>query len=312
MLLKVAPRWLTRRGVYAILFTLLLLPSGSIVPSANAGAGMIAGPRISFFASAVDSTGHPVADLTAADLKAQIESGGVTVTSVSHVGAPKQIIVLLDQSATWARGPQKMIWNTQCVSTLAEQLAGNSNFVVLGFSDQIVELYNGPANPVAINKALEKAPRKGESALLEILKFMGQSIAQQELGERTVLVVVSDGVDTASSSSTKDVIRSLVIAGVPLYSLIVMDPAWNGSNMSKLNARPKLLDISKATGGVSQSMNPGEVRDATSKIAAMLAGRYRIEIEPGLALKSKKESKLTLDAQRVGVAVYHADYLYQQ
>jgi hypothetical protein len=265
---------------------------------------------IAIVASAVDAAGRPVGDLTASDLKAQIESGGATITGVSHVGAPTQVIVLVDTSATWARGPQKMLWNAQCVSTLAEHLGGNSNFLVLGFNESISEIYNGPAQAPALEGRLKQMPRKGGSALLEVLKFMGESIAQQGIGDRTVLVVVSDGVDTLSGSSTKDVVRALGVAGVPLYSLIVMDPAWNASNLSKLNARGKLADISKATGGTIHTMGPGEVRDATARIAAMLAGRYRIEIDPGMAIQP--ETKLTLGARREGVAVYYADHVYRQ
>lgn len=279
-------------------------PAGARMPAAN--------DRIAIMAAAVDAAGRPVADLTPNDLQAQLESGGATITEVAHVGAPKQIIVLLDTSATWARGPQKMIWNTQCVSTLAEHLAGASSFVVLGFSDRVVELYSGPADPERIDRALASAPRGGEAALLEVLKFMGESIAQQGIGDRTVLVVVSDGLDTASRASTKDVVRAIGYSGVPVYSLVVMDPAWNAQNEAKLNAKAKLLDISKATGGVSHSMNPGEVRGVTARIASMLAGRYRIEIAPQGALKSRSEAKLKLGARREGVEVYYADHVYRR
>ena len=268
------------------------------------------GGRIAIVASAVDAAGRPVGDLTASDLKAQIESGGATITGVSHVGAPKQVIVLVDTSATWARGPQKMIWNTQCVSTLAEHLGGSSNFLVLGFNENVFEVYNGPAQAPALEGRLKQVQHNGGAALLEVLKFMGESIAQQGIGDRTVLVVVSDGVDTLSGASTKDVVRALGVAGVPLYSLIVMDPSWNAQNLAKLNARAKLTEISKATGGTIHTMAPGEVRDATSRVAAMLAGRYRIEIDPGMAIKT--ETKLTLGARREGVAMYYADHVYRQ
>ena len=302
---------ISHRVFASIAVVSLSILAGSARPVESATPAPAGASSIAITVSALDASGRPVPDLTVSEIKARIESGGATVTRVSHLGAPKQIIVLVDSSATWARGPQKLIWNTQCVSTLADHLAGDSNFVVLGFSDQIVQLYNGPARPPMIEAALKNISRSGESALLEILKFMGESIVQQGIGDRTVLVVVSDGVDTASKATTKDVIRTLGLAGVPLYSLIVMDPTWNAQNQSKLNAKSKLLDISKATGGVSQAMGPGEVRSATSRIAAMLAGRYRIEIDPGVALKSHSESRLEIDASREGIAMFHADRLYR-
>ena len=282
------------------------------VAAAHAGPGAPDDERIAITASAVDASGRPVADLTPNDFKAQLESDGATVTKVAHIGPPKQIIVLLDMSATWARGPQKMVWNTQCVSALAEHLAGASSFMVLGFSDRVVELYNGPANPERIDRAVAGASRTGEAALLEVLKFMGETIAQQGIGERTVLVVVSDGVDTASRASTKDVVRAVGYAGVPVYSIVVMDPSWNAQNEAKLNAKAKLVDISKATGGVSHSTTPGEVRKVTAKIASMLAGRYRIEIDPASDIKGNSGTKLTLGARREGVEVYHADHIYRR
>lgn len=281
----------------------------AVVCPARAGTAAGAG-HVAVMASAVDAAGRPVGDLTASDLNAQFESGGATVTSVAHVGAPTQIIVLLDTSATNARGPQKMLWNTQCVVSLAEHLAGNTNFMVLGFSDKVSELYNGTADPKAIGKSLENVSRGGQAALFEVIKFMGETVAQQQVGDHTVLVVVSDGIDTVSKASTSDVVRALGLAGIPLYTCIVMDPSWNESNLSKLNAKTKLQDMSKSTGGMAQVMTPGETKDAAGKIASLLAGRYRIEIEAGGNVKPKGETKLTLGARRDGVSVYYADHVY--
>lgn len=296
----------------AAVATVCLLTTAGARCQASANPPALGGAsRIQIAVSAVEASGQPVTNLTVSELKAKIESGGATVTGVSHLGAPKQVVVLVDTSSTWARGPQKLLWNAQCVSTLAEHIGSESNFVVLGFSDQIVELYNGPAKSAPIEKALTNLPRSGGSALMEILKYMGETIIQQRLGDRTVLVVVSDGVDSVSKSTSKDVIRTLGLAGIPLYSLIVIDPAWNAQNLAKLNARSKLLEISKATGGVSQTMSPGEVRAATSRIASMLAGRYLIQIDPGVALKSRSESRLEIDASRQGVSMFYADHVYQ-
>jgi hypothetical protein len=128
------------------------------------------------------------------------------------------------------------------------------------------------------------------------------------MGDRTVLVIVTDGIDTLSRAASKDVVRSLGLAGVPLFSVMVLDPAWNGSS-SKLNAKTKLQDISKATGGTTHLLSPGDIDNAAGLIASMMAGRYRIEIDPGVALKGG-EARLTVGARREGVALFHADHLY--
>ena len=269
------------------------------------------GARIAILASAVDASGSPVQDLKPTDLLAKVESSGATISGVSRVGAPAQIVVLVDSSSNPSRGPQKMVWNAQCVAALAEQLPTVKNFVVLGFSDHIAEIYSGPANASKIESAVKNAPRAGECALLEVMKYMGDTLMQQGNGDPTILVVVSDGVDTVSRASSKDVIRSVGMAGVPVYSLIVMDPSWSTQNLSKLNARGKLMDISKATGGTSISLNPGEVKKMAGTIGSLLDGRYMVEIS-GVTLKSNSESRLTLDSQRAGIQLYHADFLYNR
>lgn len=286
-----------------------LLSSGF---AASAGSpDQLRGDKIAIVTSAIDSSGNAVTDLKPVDLLARIESTGATVAGVSHVGAPSQIIVLLDTSATSARTPQKMIWNTQCVTALADQLPPATNVMVLGYSDRIAELYSGKANSAAIDRAIKTVPRAGEAALLEILKYMGDTLAQQGGGNGTIMVVVSDGVDTVSRASTKDVIRAIGLAGVPVYSLVVMDPSWNSQNQSKLNARSKLSDISKATGGTSISVNPGEVKKVAGTIGTLLDARYLVELT-GVTLKSNSESRLTLDAQRAGIELYHADHVYNR
>jgi hypothetical protein len=61
---------------------------------------------------------------------------------------------------------------------------------------------------------------------------------------------------------------------------------------------------------MAQLMTPGETKEAAGRIASILTGRYRIEIETG-ALKNKEE-KVVLGARREGVSVLHADHVYQR
>ena len=231
----IAARSHYRRALVAIALCAVALAVG---PPASGFGGQPG--KIAVIASVVDAGGNPVKDLAPADLDAKFESGGARITNVSSVGAPTQIIVLFDMSSTNARGPQKMLWNAQCVEALAADLGSSANFLILGFSDNVTPLYEGPGDPAAIGKAIEAKGRGGAAALYEVIKFTGEQVAQQGVGDHTVLVVVSDGIDTASRAGERDVIRALGLAGMPLYTCIVMDPAWNESNFSKLNAKPAL------------------------------------------------------------------------
>lgn len=301
---NVLSKKLIHRGFVATVATLALAAATPTVGRAQGGA------RVTVTASALDASGRPVADLTAADLRVQVETGTGTVARVARLGAPRDIVVLLDMSASSLRSPQKMHWNKQCVVSLAGHLAGARNFLVLGYSDRVIELYNGVADPKAVEASLETVTRQGHAAPFEVLKYLGESIAQQGGGDRTVVVAISDGVDNASRADSRDVTRALGIAGIPLYSIIVMDPAWNPESINKLNAKTKLQDIAKATGGASQVLTPGETAAATSKIASLLAGRYLIEIDPAVPLAGKAEAKLLLGANREGVEVYSPDRVY--
>ena len=74
-----APRHVARAASRLALAALFACALGATALPSSATATAPASGRIAITACAVDAAGRPVGDLTAADLKAQIESGGATI-----------------------------------------------------------------------------------------------------------------------------------------------------------------------------------------------------------------------------------------
>jgi hypothetical protein len=124
------------------------------------------------------------------------------------------------------------------------QLNGQNQYFIIGVSTTPTVILNGSTDSAVTLKALSKLAsirREGATTLYDACYLGVEKVTQAESSNR-VLLVVSDGVDTLSKKTLKEVKRALVEKKVKLYAIV---------GMSKNNVYKGALDeLASSSGGI--------------------------------------------------------------
>lgn len=240
-------------------------------------------------ATAVDRRGRPIDDLAARELRIFDEGRPQAIqhfTKASDLDA--RLLLLVDAS-----GSMDGELETTSVQMAAIQLMGalspNDKVGLAGFDSDYFGLVQFTNDHAKVRRALEELESFGTTALHDALEKAAEDLAAHGEGRRAV-VVITDGIDTASQRSAEDVIARSRALDVPIYAISVLSPLDDpGSSMFTGRERPTrsadgiaLLERYAAlSGGASFAASDfPALRTAALRIVRELKHQYRLGYRP--------------------------------
>ena len=252
---------------------------------------------VPIYATVVDSAGRLVPDLERADFSILDNAKPVEVSLFSNDSQPFSAVVMLDTSAS-------MTANLKLLNRAAEQfllrLLPVDRAQVGAFNDKIQlsgtftnnrdeligalnDLYFG--NPTRLND--------GIGAGLDALKG---------IDGRRVVLVFTDGEDTSSRTSFKDVLERARDEEVMVYSIGLESEFFNGMRIVRTKPSRDLRKISDETGGgYFELVKSADLAPTFSRVAQELRSQYLIGFAP-VSLDNKVH-KLEVKVNRPGRTV---------
>ena len=252
---------------------------------------------VPIYATVVDSAGRLVPDLERADFSIFDNAKPVEVSLFSNDSQPFSAVVMLDTSAS-------MTANLKLLNRAAEQfllrLLPVDRAQVGAFNDKIQlsgtftnnrdeligalnDLYFG--NPTRLND--------GIGAGLDALKG---------IDGRRVVLVFTDGEDTSSRTSFKDVLERARDEEVMVYSIGLESEFFNGMRIVRTKPSRDLRKISDETGGgYFELVKSADLAPTFSRVAQELRSQYLIGFAP-VSLDNKVH-KLEVKVNRPGMTV---------
>ena len=252
---------------------------------------------VPIYATVVDSSGRLVPDLEREDFSISDNGKPVDVSLFSNDSQPFSAVVMLDTSAS-------MTANLKLLNRAAEQfllrLLPVDRAQVGAFNDKIQlsgtftsnrdeligalnDLYFG--NPTRLND--------GIAAGLDALKG---------IDGRRVVLVFTDGEDTSSRSSFKDVLEQARDEEVMVYAIGLESEYFNGMRVVKTRPSRDLRKIADETGGgYFELLKTVDLAPTFSRVAQELRSQYLIGFAP-VALDNKVH-KLDVKVNRPGMTV---------
>jgi VWFA-related protein len=244
------------------LFILALIAPASF--SQNPVSGR-ATDTVTIVLTARDKSGRAVEDLTQADLK--LSDGGKTSTFRLHPrkDVPNAIAVILDSSVsqeevlpTNKSAAQWFLTNAfrkerdlgAVISfsndlSVRQTLTSEVDLLQTAIAQTKVQMPHGyqPGGLIVSSGPPPKRPIVGSTGLWDALSSVSELLAQAGNDYRKIIILFSDGVDTSSSISKNDAIRSALKKDITIYSI------GTAPERSSDLERDSLRNLSEMTGG---------------------------------------------------------------
>ncbi len=248
--------------------TALLGQNRSILPDARFRSGI---DLITVTATVVDAEGHPVTDLPVEAFDLFEDGDRQTITQFSSERAPISLAVLLDVSDSMFG--QRLIDARAAVERfLFELLAPTDEFAVVAFNHETRPLTGWTQTPDTVRKAFGPLRPSGSTAIYDALLA---SLPMMEIRsrQRAGIIVISDGGDTASDATIRDVRLALLQSDAFVYAIAIDPPPDRAINRAVNTSA--LNEITDGSGGHTELVHStADLQTATAAIADELNKQY--------------------------------------
>ena len=151
-------------------------------------------------------------------------------TPIENASDPVTVALVFDVSGSMQGQP---IANARAAATtFVQQLAANNPVCVYAFSTAITRLQACTTDRKAMSAAIGKLNAGGDTALYDALLRVSDD--QRKQGGRQVMIVLSDGADTASRAKLDDALAQLQQANLPVYALALVSKDFNGDVLKQI------------------------------------------------------------------------------
>jgi Ca-activated chloride channel family protein len=196
--------------------------------------------------TATDDTGRWIQDLRKQDITVYEDGIQRPILGVQRdVDTPVSIGIVVDTSGS-------MSWKLPAAEAALQHFVGTLNpsdqFFLVAFSDRSFLLQDFTDNPAALNRAIGLLHAYGRTALYDAVV---QGLEKVEHGRwpKKALLVMTDGIDNASSISLNDAIQAARRRGVLIYTVGLGTTGASTRAMGPMTIAPFFGGVRKRFGG---------------------------------------------------------------
>jgi len=224
-----------------------------------------------------DADGHLVTDLSKDDFDLYEDGEKQPVTQFTRERVPISLGVLLDMSDSMFGHPIADA-RTAIDRFLFEELDHEDEFFILAFNHKPHVLTQWTQTPSVVREALDGLKPTGGTAVYDAV-MDGMPLIAKRNRERGALLIVSDGADTASNATLKDVRFALRRSQAFVYAIAINSPDRRAINGS---VNPTTLrEITDESGGRTEVVTTSaDITSASSRIADELNHQYVMGFTP--------------------------------
>jgi Ca-activated chloride channel family protein len=241
---------------------------------------------VNVYLSATDSDGHFVTDLTSNDLALTEDGQPQHITHFSNFAlessdklgekdVPLTLALVMDESTSMGAeilGTNKMDIVKNAAFRLLDELKKDDRMMLITFNDIPSEETPLTSDKKTMERDLlfQSVGEGGETALLDSIYFAMKKIKDQQ--GRKMIVVFSDGEDTASNLKLDEVISNLIASDITVLAFGTMSLETNS-----IRGRYILQKLADASGGY--AFFPSSLRnlkDVMEKLRAGMRSQYSL------------------------------------
>jgi Ca-activated chloride channel homolog len=233
---------------------------------------------VRMLATVKDTNGRPVGGLGKEDF-AVYENGVIQKISLfeRHTAQPLSVAILLDISGSTAK---EMKYQTDAVGRFVKALFGEGNpgdrAALYTFKWDVTREVSWTKNPDRFVEKMKRLKAEAGTSLYDAILLASEDIAERD--GRHVLIIVTDGGDTVSSTSYQKAMQAAHEADAVIYPILTVPITSDaGRNVGGENA---LTTMSMTTGGKLFAPGFNGLDQAFSEILRDLRTQYLIGYYP--------------------------------
>jgi VWFA-related protein len=231
-------------------------------------------PTVTVYVSVLDSTGEPAP--VSLDRILLYENGKlIKPESITGIGEsyPLTTLLLIDIS-----GSMSYIGKIDAAKTAAiayvDQMRPDDEAGILSFNSQIIYLQAFTSDHDRLQSAIQGLSAETNTALYDAI-LQGVDLLQNVTG-RKAMIVLSDGMDTASKNQEADVLAVLGSEDFSISTIGLGDPTQKTDTFSGIN-EPLLIDLAQRAGGqYGRTDDPAALRAIYEQYGRGLQSEYVI------------------------------------
>ncbi len=224
-------------------------------------------------ATVLDKEGHLVQDLSREAFEVYEDNVRQPITNFTHDRVPIGLGVLLDISDSMF-GKRIQDARAAVDRFLFDLLDPADEFFLIAFNHRPRPMTGWTRDQAEVERALDSLKPTGGTAIYDAIVESLPLIDRRER-DRAAIVVISDGADTASNATLRDLHTALLRTDTFVYAIAIDPPARRAINTS-VNVQA-LREITAESGGRTEVVQTSdELRDATARIADELNSQYMI------------------------------------
>jgi Ca-activated chloride channel family protein len=241
-----------------------------------------------------DSRGRLVKDLKASDFELFDDGRKRPLTNVWSEPSPASVAILMDASGSMA---SKLARARETANALITGLTPGADEVAFYTFDTSLQEVRPFSTTFSVNDTWAATRAYGATSLWDAIAETAQRISDRQ--RRRALVVITDGVDSASTMKPAEVSAIASSLDVPVYILVIGFTLEETAREAPVQG--PMADLAAWTGGDSLAVNDtAGALAAASQLLAELHHQYIIAFEPGTA---RGWHALVLRARKPGLFV---------
>jgi Ca-activated chloride channel homolog len=229
--------------------------------------------EVTLHATVVDDRQRPITTLDRAAFQVFEDGKPQRITSFRREDIPVALGIVIDNSGSM-RDKRPSV-NAAALNLVRASNSQDQVFVV-NFNNEYYLDQDYTGNVSLLRDALERIESRGGTALYDAVVATGDHLMKSAKLQKKVILVVTDGEDTASRDTLEQAVRAIAVDGGPtVYTIGLL-----GREREK-KARRALRILAEQTGGV--AFFPGgvdEVEAISQQIARDIRNQYTIGYKP--------------------------------
>jgi len=189
-----------------------------------------------------------------------------SVKGLSEIIDPIGVVLLLDTSGSM--GGQPIEDAASSALLFMDEMRSIDEFSVVSFADDVTVHSNFTSDRKKLRDSISKIETMGDTSLFDgVYTALDQFKDRNDIKYRYI-ILLSDGMDTASKYTLKDAINKALKEEVSIYSIALLSSEFNPDN---------IRNISESTGGeMLEAVSSSDLKELYKTISKKIINQYRI------------------------------------